>query len=181
MFNAITTIFVAAVMACDTTMAFTACSRVRRTNLQSSSLLPPTSTSIQAVAAPPPTRRDVFARIIGSSAAVTASFITSISNPTLAYAGSANSPPTPDEIARIQIGYDNLRYLLDHWEQETTICREGGGKECKRDADPVRKYLGLRSTTDPLFQIEKVFAKVRFMENLDPDKLDAFFEATEDW
>lgn len=45
----------------------------------------------------------------------------------------------------------------------------------------MRKYLGLRSTTDPLFQIEKVFAKVRFMEDLDPDKLEAFFEATEDW
>ena len=41
--------------------------------------------------------------------------------------------------------------------------------------------MGLRSTTDPLFQIEKVFAKVRFMPDIDPDKLDAFFEATEDW
>ena len=30
-------------------------------------------------------------------------------------------------------------------------------------------------------QIEKVFAKVRFMPDIDPDKLDAFFEATEDW
>jgi len=26
-----------------------------------------------------------------------------------------------------------------------------------------------------------VFAKVRFMPDIDPDKLDAFFEATEDW
>jgi len=60
------------------------------------------------------------------------------------------------------------------------VCRENGG-ECKRDADSVRKYLGLRSTTDPLFQIEKVFAKVRFMEDIDPDKLEAFFDATEDW
>ena len=60
-----------------------------------------------------------------------------------------------------------------------SVCRENGG-ECKRNSDAVRKALGLRSTTDPLFQIEKVFAKVKNMD-LDPDKLDAFFEATEDW
>jgi hypothetical protein len=59
------------------------------------------------------------------------------------------------------------------------VCRENGG-ECKRDSDAVRRALGLRSTTDPLFQIEKVFAKVKNMD-LDPDKLDAFFDATEDW
>ena len=76
-------------------------------------------------------------------------------------------------------GHDGLVYLLNNWEKETTVCRENGG-ECKRDADPVRKYLGLRSTTDPLFQIEKTFGKVKNMD-LDPDKLDAFFEASEEW
>ena len=45
----------------------------------------------------------------------------------------------------------------------------------------MRKYLGLRSTTDPLFQIEKVFNKVKYMDNIDVDMLDGFFEATEDW
>ena len=45
----------------------------------------------------------------------------------------------------------------------------------------MRRYLGLRSTKDPLFQIEKVFAKVKYMDNIDVDKLEAFFEATEDW
>jgi Ca2+ transporting ATPase len=38
--------------------------------------------------------------------------------------------------------------------------------------------LGLRSTTDPLFQIEKVFAKVKYMDDVD---LETFFEAAEDW
>lgn len=59
------------------------------------------------------------------------------------------------------------------------VCRDNGG-ECKRDADAVRKALGLRSTTDPLYQIEKVFGKVKNMD-LDPDKLESFFEASEDW
>jgi len=45
----------------------------------------------------------------------------------------------------------------------------------------VRRYLGLRSTKDPLFQIEKVFAKVKNMEGIDVDRLEDFFEATEDW
>ena len=75
--------------------------------------------------------------------------------------------------------YEGIVYLLNNFEQETTVCRENGG-ECKRDADAVRKYLGLRSTTDPLFQIEKVFSKVKYMD-IDPDNLEAFFEATEDY
>ena len=40
--------------------------------------------------------------------------------------------------------------------------------------------MGLRSTTDPLFQIEKVFAKVKYMD-IDIDQLEVFFQATEEW
>ena len=87
--------------------------------------------------------------------------------------------PTPQELERIKIGYKQINELLNNFEESTTTCRENGG-ECKRDADPIRKVLGLRSTTDPLFQIDKVFAKVKNMD-LDPDQLDAFFEASEDW
>jgi len=79
----------------------------------------------------------------------------------------------------VYVRYEGIVYLLNNFEQETTVCRENGG-ECKRDADAVRKYLGLRSTTDPLFQIEKVFSKVKYMD-IDPDNLEAFFEATEDY
>ena len=86
---------------------------------------------------------------------------------------------TPKHWRTFRIRYEGIVYLLNNFEQETTVCRENGG-ECKRDADAVRKYLGLRSTTDPLFQIEKVFAKVKYMD-IDPDNLEAFFEATEDY
>lgn len=91
----------------------------------------------------------------------------------------ASTPPTPEELDRIRAGYKQLQYLLANFEQETTVCRENGG-ECKRDAEPVRRALGLRSTTDPLFQIDKVFGKVKNMD-IDPDQLEAFFEASEDW
>lgn len=111
-----------------------------------------------------------------SAAALSVASIASTFNPELAAAG---SPPTKAELARIQEGYDGLTYLLDNFEAETTVCRENGG-ECKRDAERVRKYLGLRSTTDPLFQIEKVFVKVKYMD-VDPDEIESFFEATEEW
>lgn len=87
-------------------------------------------------------------------------------------------PPTKDELNRIVVGYKEIQYLLENFEQETTTCRENGG-ECKRNAEPIRRALGLRSTTDPLFQIEKVFNKVKFMD-LDID-LESFFEAAEEW
>mmetsp|Transcript_6497 Transcript_6497/g.18621 ORF Transcript_6497/g.18621 Transcript_6497/m.18621 type:complete len:199 (+) Transcript_6497:67-663(+) len=90
----------------------------------------------------------------------------------------AGSPPTKEELARITTGYKQITDLLNNFEEATTTCRENGG-ECKRDAEPIRRVLGLRSTTDPLFQIEKVFNKVKYMdEDLD---LEVFFEATEDW
>ncbi len=40
--------------------------------------------------------------------------------------------------------------------------------------------MGLRSTTDPLFQIEKVFDKIKYMD-IDPDNLEPIFEAAEEW
>lgn len=91
----------------------------------------------------------------------------------------AGSPPSEADLDRIATGYKQITYLLDHFEEETTTCRENGG-ECKRDAEPIRRALGLRSTTDPLFQIEKVFDKVKNMD-LDPDKIEDFFQAAEDW
>lgn len=87
---------------------------------------------------------------------------------------------SPEEIARIQTGWQQINYLLDHFEEETTVCRENGG-ECKRDANAIRKVLGLRSTTDPLFQIDKVFSKFKLLPLEDFDKLEALYDAAEDW
>jgi hypothetical protein len=118
-------------------------------------------------------RRDAVATAFGVASTV-------LLAPTLpALAEGAGSPPTTADMDRLRLGYKQLEYLLDNFEQETTICRENGG-ECKRNADAIRKALGLRSTTDPLFQVEKIFEKVKNMD-LDVDKLEGFFEATEDW
>mmetsp|Transcript_22641 Transcript_22641/g.53701 ORF Transcript_22641/g.53701 Transcript_22641/m.53701 type:complete len:202 (+) Transcript_22641:127-732(+) len=90
----------------------------------------------------------------------------------------AGTPPTKEELNRIVVGYNQITDLLNDFEKSTTTCRENGG-ECKRDAEPIRRVMGLRSTTDPLFQIEKVFNKVKYMDG-DID-LEVFFEASEDW
>eukprot|EP00586_Coscinodiscus_wailesii_P002173 CAMPEP_0172487404 /NCGR_PEP_ID=MMETSP1066-20121228/16492_1 /TAXON_ID=671091 /ORGANISM="Coscinodiscus wailesii, Strain CCMP2513" /LENGTH=219 /DNA_ID=CAMNT_0013254005 /DNA_START=88 /DNA_END=747 /DNA_ORIENTATION=+ len=120
-------------------------------------------------------RRELFTK---SAFLVTTVATSSVGFVSPAYAASTQ-PPTAEELKRIKKGYEGIKYLLENFEKETTVCRENGG-ECKRDADPVRRYMGLRSTTDPLFQIEKVFTKVKYMD-VDPDQLETFFEATEDW
>ena len=140
---------------------------------RNNNLIVSSTTAMQATTS---SRRDLFIRA-GSTALVT--LTTSAINSSPAFAA-GTAPPTEAEIERIKVGYKNIQYLLANWEQETTVCRENGG-ECKRDADAVRRYLGLRSTTDPLFQIEKVFAKVKYMDDIDVDKLEQFFEATENW
>lgn len=121
-------------------------------------------------------RREIFTK---SAAAFVSIAVGTLGTAPGAAVAAAGKGPSPEELDRIRTGYQRITYLLDNWEKETTVCRENGG-ECKRDAQPVRAYLGLRYTTDPLFQIEKVFAKVKFME-IDADDLEPFFEASEDW
>ena len=57
------------------------------------------------------------------------------SSPALA---AAATPPTPEELKRIQVGYQQITNLLNNFEEATTTCRENGG-ECKRDAEPIRE------------------------------------------
>jgi hypothetical protein len=130
------------------------------------------------VAAPhePWSRRDVMATSMGW---ISSGIWVQSNTLPAAVAATTAEVMTPSDVERIQTGYRQINYLLDNFEQETTVCRENGG-ECKRDANSIRKALGLRSTTDPLFQIEKVFAKFKNMD-IDPENLDALYDAAEDW
>ncbi|CAM9370087.1 unnamed protein product [Chrysoparadoxa australica] len=92
-----------------------------------------------------------------------------------AYAAAAG-PPGADRLVR---GKKSLDYLLNNWDKETTECKQADGG-CARNPDAVRRYLGLRSTSDDLFQIEKVITKGQtYIE--DPDDVDAYIEAAEAW
>lgn len=58
----------------------------------------------------------------GKSAAAFASIASIVTaNPEFAFA--AKAPPSSDELNRIKVGYERMCYLLDNFEQETTICR----------------------------------------------------------
>jgi hypothetical protein len=95
--------------------------------------------------APHLSRREVF-QGGSSAAAVVAAFgiLVSVPSASLAASGSSAAVPTKEDLDRIKVGYQQITYLLDNFEKETTVCRENGG-ECKRNADPIRRALGLRT------------------------------------
>ena len=75
----------------------------------------------------------------------------------------AKCPPTEDELQRLALGYKRLKYLLDNWEAETTVCIRGctGKPEncgCIRDPLVVQSYMGFKSMKDPLFKIDQAQA-----------------------
>eukprot|EP00527_Entomoneis_sp_CCMP2396_P009692 CAMPEP_0198137328 /NCGR_PEP_ID=MMETSP1443-20131203/847_1 /TAXON_ID=186043 /ORGANISM="Entomoneis sp., Strain CCMP2396" /LENGTH=224 /DNA_ID=CAMNT_0043798727 /DNA_START=98 /DNA_END=772 /DNA_ORIENTATION=- len=127
-----------------------------------------------------PSRREALAFVVAgaSTAAFGSSALLPPSFNNVAWAA-GGTPPTSAELERLKVGYNQIAYLLANFDAETTICRENGG-ECKRDSEAIRRALGLRYTTDPLFQIEKVLAKIRFMD-IDPEELEPLFESIEEW
>ena len=80
-------------------------------------------------------RRAAFGSSVGAALGISVV----LCDPKAAFA--AGNPPSPEELKRIKEGYKGIVYLLNNWDAETTTCRENGG-ECKRDAEPVRRYLG---------------------------------------
>ena len=77
----------------------------------------------------------------------------------------------PSDTSRLVVGYRNIKSLLDNWDVQTTT------KEGARDADVVRKALGLRSTSDPLFQLDKLLQKA--VSKTDPDRIEEWIESTD--
>jgi hypothetical protein len=73
-------------------------------------------------------------QILASAGPVAVAALVSEARP----AGAATTPPSADELSRIQIGYQQIQELLNNFDEATTVCRENGG-ECKRDAEPIRE------------------------------------------
>jgi len=89
-----------------------------------------------------------------------------------------------EEIDKTNIvkGYKRLQYLLDNWEKETTVCKVGQtttfGDNCERTPIVVMDYLGYKSTSDPLFKVEKTLT--RLGDLVPSDKDPEFLEAMEE-
>jgi hypothetical protein len=72
-------------------------------------------------------------------------------------------PQEEKDKANILKGYQRLQYLLDNWEQETTVCKTGVDSfenKCDRSPLKVMDYLGYRGTNDPLFKADKTMLRL---------------------
>ena len=72
--------------------------------------------------------------------------------------------PSMDELERLSIGYQRLKFLLDNWEAETTVCIKGcKGKweacGCERSPVVVQSYMGFKSMNDPLFKADALMIR----------------------
>jgi hypothetical protein len=92
--------------------------------------------------------------------------------------------PSPEELRRLQLGYQRLQYLLDNWELETTVCIKGckGKAEncgCIRDPIIVQEYMGYKSMNDPLFKAGSIMQRAATL--VDDKNFDAYTETFEKW
>lgn len=107
-------------------------------------------------------RRDFLSSLLIASSS-SSSIIIFVSPPANA------APPLTDE-EKIIRGYNRLQYLLDNWEDETTICKTGQettfGDKCERNPTKVMEYLGFKSTSDPLFKAESTLRRLVLTKNI---------------
>lgn len=74
--------------------------------------------------------------------------------------------PTDEELYRLAIGYKRLKFLLENWDAETTVCIrgcEGTYESCGCDKNPVvvQEYMGFKSMLDPMFAIDKLMLRAQ--------------------
>lgn len=123
-------------------------------------------------------RRGFIDRIVSGGTAVVV-LLSSVPSPAIAMAKISQEEIDKSNVVK---GYTRLQYLLDNWEQETTVCGMGGDKlerSCDRTPLKVMDYMGYRSTTDPLYKAEKTLRRL-YEDSTIPTKRDAeFVEAVE--
>ena len=84
--------------------------------------------------------------------------------------------------ANILKGYQRLNYLLDNWEEETTVCNTSNDNPylgCDRSPIKVMAYLGYKNTQDPLFKADK--AMLRLQQFVPAKFEEEYLEAMDTW
>jgi len=98
------------------------------------------------------------------------------------HALAASSSSLDADKAKIVAGYKRLTYLLDHWDEETTVCKTGNDNPylgCDRTPEKVMSYLGFKSMEDPLFRADKTLIR---LQSLVPAKdADVYQDAIDIW
>ena len=132
-------------------------------------------------------RRDVFRQF---STIISSSVI--LSYPGISSAASSSASTAMTELQqRLPLGHARVKYLLDHWDDITSVCgtsvmsdierkqvirTEGGGGNgqdaCSKTPLRVQEFMGYKSTNDPLYKIDKLLIRVgssssNFMNNND--------------
>lgn len=130
--------------------------------------------SVESVA-----RRNCLISSLLSVSALTTSSDAALSAPLL-----ASSKLADEDKSKIYKGYVQLNYLLDHWEEETTVCGRTDNpyiskNGCERTPVKVMDYLGYKDVSHPLFKADKT---IRRLEPFVPNgREDDFYDAIESW
>jgi hypothetical protein len=121
-------------------------------------------------------RRDFFA----SSLSTIGSAVL-ILTPLPSHAASTATSQQQKDKDNIVKGYNRLQFLLDNWEEKTTVCKTGQettfGDRCERTPTVVMEYLGFKSTSDPLFKADA--AMLRLKDLVPSDKEVDFYDAVD--
>jgi len=86
--------------------------------------------------------------------------------------------------ANILKGYKRLNFLLDNWEDQTTVCKTGVDNPylgCDRTPVKVMEYLGYKSTTDPLFKADKTMQRLEELVPPGKDNANQYQDAIDVW
>lgn len=85
----------------------------------------------------------------------------------------ATSTPTTEELSRLTVGLSRVDFLLDHWDELTTVCngvdnlenkqvmRTQNQDKCYKTPLKVQRYIGASSTKDPLFKADKLMIRAQ--------------------
>ena len=128
-------------------------------------------------------RRSLFGILLGVTTIVTAT--TTVSPHRVQAATTNNNINNDDPKVKLEQGLSQLNYLLEHWEEETTICGRSGDNPyiskngCERTPVRVMDYLGYKDINHPLFRADKT---MRRLEGRVPaDREVDFLDAMEAW
>jgi hypothetical protein len=133
-------------------------------------------------------RRDLFRNVVPATAAAAMTVLLS-SQP---YVVNAAVLPSPVELERLQKGHARIKYMLNNWDDVTSVCkntsdqatkqvvRTDGGDKCSKTPLNVQIYMGYKSTEDPLYKIDKLMIRAAPLIKDDGDSVN-YLEAVENY
>jgi hypothetical protein len=147
-------------------------------SLQSCTCYSPSATSSASLSR----RRFIIETPSAARAGLVAAFFLTATTATPASAATATTTNNSNVSIineRVRLGHARVRYLLDHWDDITSVCgttvmsdterkqviRTENGNSCTKTPLNVQQYMGYKSITDPLYRIDKVLVQESFLAN----------------